>query len=135
VVSFASVLDRSQPFAHRGGERGGPGDAPGRRGSDDLLSGRVSGPKRAPPEGFSRSSTAPIGRPVAPGNDRDSACGRLPKLRMRRDSHDLLDTSIVTAIGLVFQRAQHVALRIVEVSKVAPTRVCGFTEPVAGWPV
>jgi hypothetical protein len=40
VVSFASVLDRSQPFAHGGGERDGRSDAPGGRASDDLLSGR-----------------------------------------------------------------------------------------------
>ena len=28
VVSFPSVLDRSEPFTHGGGERDGPGDAP-----------------------------------------------------------------------------------------------------------
>ena len=40
VVSFPSVLDRSQPFAHGAAERGGRGGAPGGRASDDLLSGR-----------------------------------------------------------------------------------------------
>ena len=40
VVSFACVLDRSQSSVYASGERDEPGDAPGGRASDDLLSGR-----------------------------------------------------------------------------------------------
>jgi hypothetical protein len=39
VVSFASVLDRSRPFAHGGVERDRRSDAPGELASDDPLSG------------------------------------------------------------------------------------------------
>ena len=39
LVSFPSVPDRLQQFAHRGGERHGRGDAPGGLPCDDLLSG------------------------------------------------------------------------------------------------
>ena len=39
VVSSACVLDRSQSSVYASGERDEPGDAPGGRASDDLLSG------------------------------------------------------------------------------------------------
>jgi hypothetical protein len=81
-----------------------------------------SGPPPAPTlrKSHQRGAQMAVSEPETPP---DSWVHLLPKLRMRRDSHDLLDTSIVTAIGLVFQRAQHVALRIVEVSKSHP-RAC-----------
>ena len=43
LVSFPSVLDRLQPFAHGGCERDGRDDAPGGRASDDLLGGLLIG--------------------------------------------------------------------------------------------
>ena len=43
MVSFVPVLDRSQPFAHGGGEGDGRGNAPSGRASNDLLSGRREG--------------------------------------------------------------------------------------------
>jgi hypothetical protein len=43
LVSFASVLDRSQPFRLHGSERDGRDDPPREHACDDLLSGRCRG--------------------------------------------------------------------------------------------